>query len=132
MSAFDRIVEQQILQALRDGKFENLRGQGKPLNWDENLLEPEDTRLANHILKSNDVLLPWLEKAHEIDAELAEARRNVNPTAQSRAEFLQKMHELNRKIRDYNLQVPLTRFQRPLLNPQAELKRALNDPGGQE
>lgn len=132
MSLFDRIVEQQIMEAMQEGKFQNLRGQGKPLTWEENPHEPEETRLANHILREQDVLPPWLEKAQEIDAELARARQDVRPGAYSRQQFLERIAALNRKIRDYNLLAPLARFQRPLLNPQVELEQALKRPAGQE
>lgn len=142
MTGFDRIVEQQILEAQAEGKFDNLPGRGKPLTWDENPHEPEEMRLANHILRTHDVPLPWVERGREIDAELAQARREYLATQgppkglqhlaryqAARATFIARLLEINRKIRDYNLQVPLTRFQRPLLQPEQELERAAS---GQE
>ena len=37
--------------------------------------------------------------------------------------FKEKLTSLNKRIRDYNLQVPNARFQRPVLNFEREIKK---------
>jgi hypothetical protein len=55
-SAFRRLAERRIEDAMKEGKFDNLRGKGKPLNL-EPLPAQENARLmwwALRILKNND------------------------------------------------------------------------------
>jgi len=49
---FDRIVEEKILKAQKDGKLDNLPGRGKPLEIEDDSRVPEDLRLAHKILKN--------------------------------------------------------------------------------
>jgi hypothetical protein len=62
---FDRIVEERIRQAQKEGKFEKLPGSGKPLP-EEQINAPDDIRLAYKILKNADCLPPELELKKEI------------------------------------------------------------------
>ena len=62
---FEKLVEERIRQAQREGKFENLPGSGKPLP-EEKTTVPEDIRLAYKILKNADCLPPELELKKEI------------------------------------------------------------------
>jgi Domain of unknown function (DUF1992) len=52
MDGFDAIIEAKIAEARRAGAFDDLPGAGKPLNLDEDLLVPEDVRMAYRILKN--------------------------------------------------------------------------------
>jgi DnaJ family protein C protein 28 len=52
-------VEQLIEEAIRDGKFSNLPGHGRPLNLQKNPFAG-DTELAYQLLKDNDFTLPWI------------------------------------------------------------------------
>ena len=62
---FDKIVEERIRQAQKEGKFEELPGSGKPLP-EEQINTPDDIRLAYKILKNADCLPPELELKKEI------------------------------------------------------------------
>ncbi len=62
---FERIVEERILQAQREGMFDDLEGKGKPLCF-EDLRVPEDLRIAYKILKNADCLPPEIELQKEI------------------------------------------------------------------
>lgn len=62
---FEKLVEERIRQAQREGKFENLPGSGRPLP-EEQVNVPEDIRLAYKILKNADCLPPELELKKEI------------------------------------------------------------------
>jgi len=50
--SFDKIVEAIIKEAMERGKFENLTGQGKPIDLTEYFNTPEDVRLAQSLLKN--------------------------------------------------------------------------------
>jgi hypothetical protein len=62
---FDKIVEERIKQAQKEGKFDKLPGSGKPLP-EEQISAPDDIRLAYKILKNADCLPPELEIKKEI------------------------------------------------------------------
>ena len=50
--SFDKIVEAIIKEAMERGEFENLAGQGKPIELNEYFNTPEDVRLAQSLLKN--------------------------------------------------------------------------------
>jgi len=50
--AFDRIVEAMIKEAMERGEFDNLPGQGKPIDLTEYFETPEELRLAHSMLKN--------------------------------------------------------------------------------
>jgi len=50
--SFDRIVEAIIKEALERGEFDNLPGNGKPIDMTEHFETPEEVRLANSVLKN--------------------------------------------------------------------------------
>jgi hypothetical protein len=52
MTGFDAIVEAKIAEAQRAGAFDNLPGAGRPLDLDDDLLVPDDVRMAYRILKN--------------------------------------------------------------------------------
>ena len=68
MSYFTRVVEERIREAQKNGAFDNLPGQGKPLQLEDQSLVPEDLRMAYHILKNAHVLPPEAEVQKEIHA----------------------------------------------------------------
>ena len=49
---FSRVAEARIREAIAQGDFENLPGNGKPLNLDDYFSTPEDLRMAFSILKN--------------------------------------------------------------------------------
>ncbi len=133
-------IEDLLQRAIREGKFNNLPGKGQPLRLDENPHADPEQRLANHLLQQNGFSLPWLELRQEIENEIESARRtlqqaweylSLQPAADSRqADYLRaveafnaQLGRLNQRISDYNLQVPLERFQMRQLNLQQELAR---------
>jgi DnaJ homologue, subfamily C, member 28, conserved domain len=61
-----RIVEQRILEAQKAGQFDNLPGQGKPLQLEDLSSVPEDLRPAYIILRNANVLPPEAELLKEI------------------------------------------------------------------
>lgn len=66
LPGFEKIVEERIRIALRNGDFDNLPGAGKPLEIADDSHIPEDLRLAYKILKNADCLPPEVELRKEI------------------------------------------------------------------
>ena len=66
MQGFEKIIEQRIQKAQRDGKFDNLHGAGKPLVIEDDRHIPEELRLAYKILKNADFIPPEIELKKEI------------------------------------------------------------------
>ena len=52
--SLEKVLEEQIQRAMSEGKFDNLKGAGKPLNLDEYFATPEDIRVGYTLLKNND------------------------------------------------------------------------------
>jgi len=52
MICFQKIAERRILEAIKEGAFDDLPGAGQPLNLEEDSHVPEDLRLAYKILKN--------------------------------------------------------------------------------
>ncbi|MBI3013498.1 MAG: DUF1992 domain-containing protein [Candidatus Tectomicrobia bacterium] len=66
MSYLHRVVEQRILEAQKAGAFENLPGEGKPLNLEDLSCVPEELRTAYILLKNANVLPPEAQLLKEI------------------------------------------------------------------
>jgi len=136
-------VEEQLRKAMEEGKFDNLPGKGKPLRIEENPNADSDWELAYHIIKEAGYTLPWIDTLHEIENDIDAACKELLrarkwrliylsasvPDEKASAEwvpalevFKDKLPALNQRIRDYNLEVPNARFQRPLLNFELELE----------
>jgi DnaJ family protein C protein 28 len=134
-------IEDHIRQAIAEGKFDNLSGKGKPLKLEDDPFIDPQWQAAYRMLKSGGYSLPWIETRQEIEAGLSEARLTLgrawrragalakasSPALEAewqRAEsaFREQIAGLDRRIRSYNLEVPNARFQRALIDPQAEIE----------
>lgn len=143
MENWQKSIDQQIEEAQRSGKFDNLPGKGKPLKLNDNPFQDPALDAAYTLLKDNDFTLPWIADGKEIDETLAQVRLSLARSwalyqrdrasaqaawAQSewdRAEraFREQIAALNHKIRNYNLVIPNPRFEKFKLNPDAEIER---------
>lgn len=65
LSGFDKIVEERIQKARKEGAFNNLSGSGKPLKFDDANV-PEELRMAYKILKNANFLPPEIELRKQI------------------------------------------------------------------
>lgn len=132
------LIERIILEAMEEGKFDNLPGAGKPLEFDDNPYVEPGQALAFGLLKNNGFAPEWIERDKAIRKELEAARkllrlawqqRRSNPAHESRwqaalGRFEEGLHKLNRKIDDFNLIVPVLSCQRPRLRLADEVRLA--------
>lgn len=130
MSSTQDLVEEQIQKAFQRGDFDNLEGEGKPLNLYENPYEPPELRMVFKILKDNDFAPYWIELGKEIDAELDKFEKELDYFLKYTRIFVTQKHNqasikrfeakkarfyfesrlalerINKKIIDYNLHCP--------------------------
>lgn len=66
LTGFEKLVEERILAAQRNGEFDNLEGAGQPLCLEDMSRVPQELRLAYKILKNADCLPPEIELKKEI------------------------------------------------------------------
>jgi DnaJ family protein C protein 28 len=135
-------IDDLINNAMREGKFDDLGGKGKPLKLDDDSSVDPEWRVAHHILKSSGFTLPWIETRQEIQnsientrAELSrswawrgQALRENQNFQQVEAEwqralssFSNKLQDLNKQIQSYNLEAPSTQLQLPPLSLEREI-----------
>jgi Domain of unknown function (DUF1992) len=115
---FPSLIDKLIDQARSKGQFEQLQGQGKPLNTDDDELVPDEDRLGYRMLKSHGFAPPWMEARRDVEQERERIhvwlqRTNKRwPTmhdasrAVARVEYRQMLVELRRMILNYNLTTP--------------------------
>ena len=66
MDAFALIAERRIIEAQRQGAFDDLPGRGKPLTTEDFSAVPEELRMAYKLLKNAGYLPPELQLQQEI------------------------------------------------------------------
>ena len=134
-------IDDHINKAIEEGKFDDLPGKGKPIRWDDNPFVEQEWQLAFRMLRDAGFALPWMDTAKEIESQLEAARASLKrawewwranagqPPAFVESEwqralgvFRQQIAEVNHRIFDYNLEVPLPRFQRPPVDAEAEIR----------
>jgi hypothetical protein len=127
------------------GHFDNLEGTGRPINWADESLVDEEWLMAFRLLREQGFAPVWIELHKEINKELEQARqaalrswrwrqeqlargprererRYVEAEWQrARAAFAETVAELNVKISDFNLQVPVAHLQKFKLDLSREL-----------
>ncbi len=91
MTLLDQIAEARIAEAMRNGAFENLPGQGRPLILDDDRHVPETLRVAYRILKNSGFLPSELSLRDEVN----EVRELLSRCAEAdRAGLTKRLHYL--------------------------------------
>ena len=138
-------IEDHLRKAMAEGKFDDLPGKGKPLHLnDDNPHADPEWEIAYHMLKDGGYSLPWIETMRAIEHDFESARKDLKlawgwrqasisvsePGAFAHGEweraltlFKDRLATLNKSIRDYNLEVPNARFQRPVLDYEGEVEK---------
>ena len=73
---WDNLIEDLIEEGRQKGVFDNLPGQGKPLDLKRNTYAP-DTELANELLKKNDTTPIWIANRNRLLAHIALLREEL-------------------------------------------------------
>ena len=137
-------VDKQIREAMEQGEFDNLKGEGKPLDLPDNPHEEEGKWAAHHLLKENNFTLPWIAKRQEISTAHERAKHPLQQCykeVQDRLSFRpndkqakamweravivyqQKIAVINKMIDDYNLMAPSDSFRMLYLSAERDVER---------
>ena len=100
MTFVDQIAEARIREAMASGQLDDLPGQGKPLNLDDDSGVPEEFRLAYRILKNSGLVPPEIELRGRIDV-LEETLLSINDII-DRNEALKKLHCLYARLENFH------------------------------
>ena len=112
------LLDQIIGKAQAEGLFDNLPGQGQPLQLDADELVPAEDWLGYRMLKTAGFAPPWMEARRAIDEERArvttwldDARRrwpHQTPAARAglQVAYKRKLTDLQRLITNFNLTAP--------------------------
>jgi hypothetical protein len=98
MESFFRIAERRMAEAMLNGEFDNLEGQGKPLFFEDETWIPEDLRMAYRFLKNAGCIPPELEARNEVINMCA-----LINTIDDDKERLRKIRQLNFMLLKLNL-----------------------------
>lgn len=108
LTGFEKIVEERIQQAQREGQFNNLEGTGQPLCLEDDRHIAEDLRICHKILKNADCLPPELEvkkELHQMETLLTE----MKDTAE-KYRVLKKVNSLIMKLNTLKNRPPALEF----------------------
>ena len=67
MFTFEHIAERKIERAFERGEFDNLKGQGSPLNLDDDIHIPKELRMGFRILKNAGISPKEVQVLNEIN-----------------------------------------------------------------
>lgn len=99
LPAYETLVEQRIREANERGDFDRLPGAGRPIDLDDDLLVPEEVRVAHRLLKNAGYVPPEAQQISEVNQLIAMA---------GRAELTQAQGEDNaRRLRALLIQMEL-------------------------
>lgn len=97
MSGIEKIIEEQIQNAIQNGDLDNLKGSGKPLDLSVNY-GPDEVAMGNRILKNADFVPPEVELMNQIallKEQYREAVENDSTNLDNlRIELVKKQSEL--------------------------------------
>lgn len=138
-------VSKQIQEAMERGDFKDLPGKGKPQQRHDNPYIPPAVRTVNQMLKENGFAPRWIEVDKEIRAETENAEKLIEnlkgrrsrleaqlrrqplkrdairsvfelERTQALEAYTDQLQQLNKKIQQWNLMMPLRDKQHPLHN----------------
>lgn len=141
------LISQRIEEAMREGKFDNLRSKGKPLNPAPEPHVPPDMQMANSLLKNNDLAPAWISDRAQILGEIERFRRKLRAAFAEHNDALaaakttadqahierrwqtqlatwnEEIRALNRRIELQNFKQPVTFLEIVKLRFEDEIKR---------
>lgn len=96
--SLDKIVEALIKEAQERGEFDNLRGKGKPIDLTSYFEAPEETRVAQSVLKNAGMTSPEVQLLKEI----GELRQLLGAVVQER-----KKEDIQKRIQEKQIEFDL-------------------------
>ncbi len=138
-TGWESAVEKSIREAMERGDFDNLPGQGKPLDLRRDPNTPPDWEMAFKLLQDAGFAPAWIELDKELRearaalfapfdkylARLSKGRGAVNERYETQlvSEFRERATELNRRIDTFNLQAPTPRVHHVRIRIDEEIQK---------
>ena len=97
LKILETLADRRIIDAEKDGEFENLPGAGKPLDLYEDPMIPEDLRMAYRILRNSGYVPPEvhaLRELRELECFVEQAEGDIRARGVRRLEMLRMKLEL--------------------------------------
>ena len=104
--SLENSIEKMIADAIERGEFNDLKGEGKPIDLDAYFNTPEDLRMAYSVLKANEFVPKEVELMNEIADLKAKLRRTT--AADERSALTKRLNE-----RELALRLEIERRRRP-------------------
>jgi DnaJ family protein C protein 28 len=147
MSEWSSIIDEVIGEAINEGSFDNLPGQGKPLKLSSNPYG-QDSELAFDLLKRNEYTLPWIAERSALLKEIEELREEIGRVwteysqeyqvaqnevirsglkvgwAKQLDDWQENLQDLNKRIAKTNLKLPGEKLEIFKVTIDTELRRA--------
>ena len=152
MTEWGTYIDRQIRKAMEDGDFDNLPGEGKPLDLQENENTPDEMRMAYKILRENDLAPDWIMQGRDIDKKIEDILKRLRQAASAyraaisapdatgstraaaarswqtvQAKLTATTAKVNQEISVYNLKVPSGVTHKKVLNLQREISLLMGE-----
>jgi hypothetical protein len=107
------LISEIVRRSREKGDLDNLPGKGKPLNLDNDSEVPPEDRIVNRVMKSNNILPPWIQLDKEIREGMEQLEQlRLSSTANKEAKLVEMIYEINKKIEKFNLTCPVSLLQK--------------------
>lgn len=113
MTILDWIAEHRIVDAQRIVAFDGMAGRGQTLDLDDDTAVPPESRAAFRLLKNVGLAPDWIAIGREIDVARSRLQAELTVGKEAGTGLRAKVAALNRRIGDFNLQVPHADLQKP-------------------
>jgi hypothetical protein len=125
MDVWRRVAERKIQEAMTEGAFDCLSGEGQPLRLDEDPFEDPSLRMAHRLLRNNGFAPAWIEEAKDLDAEMDTVRTGLRSAGDnaSLTRWRERAQRLNQRIVVFNLKTPSAVWHRLPVDPDLEIAR---------
>jgi hypothetical protein len=127
MSRWDSLIEERMREAAANGTFDNLPGAGRPQDLTDDVLVPEDMRLAHRILKNSGYALPWMERRQDLERERERIHAELGRGRDAAAaidRFRAAAAALNGRLTLHNAELPRGAVPAPLVDVEGAVRAA--------
>src|SRR6266850_3886992 len=151
MDKRETLIDKMIRESMERGEFDDLPGEGQPIDLSENPFEDPELRTVHRLLRNAGFAPAWIEERKDIAAEFERAwatllrannlygkrgkltaqqsesagDRSLSKSAQwerAAKEFCEIVAALNQRIRIYNLKAPAAVFHRKTIDAESLIR----------
>lgn len=136
MKQWETAIDVAIRKAMEAGEFNNLPGEGQPIDLSADANVPSDMQLAYKIMRENGIAPDWIVQGKALTAKteswqsrLTTAHKsyrtsqNIETWLTAREKLALDAEKLNKEIVSFNLKLPPGLAHRPLINFQKAIER---------